>query len=339
MNKQFDRSSIKDFADKRLLITGGAGYIATNLISLLKDVDCHIMRLDREGLTFPPISGTAQIEDIYADIRDRSIWEKALSKVDFVFHFAAQTSTYVANKDPVADVQSNTLPMLYLLEACRRNNCHPTVLFSSTVTVIGIPTHLPVDSSQRGQPVTVYDLHKLMAEEYLKYYVNQGVVRGAALRLSNVYGPGPKSSRPDRGILNLMIRKALAGETLTIYGTGQFLRDYIYVEDVVHAFLMAARHIEQLNGQHFVIGSGQGHTIAEAINIVAERVAMKTDRRVDVEHVEPEFAQSPIEARNFVANTQQFSDATGWKALYSLVEGIDLTIESYGDGLKYEDEG
>lgn len=327
MNTTFDKNLIETFAGKRVLITGGFGYIATALVQLLKNVACHIVRLDRQDATPPPTNGEAEIEDISGDICDPSIWQKMLHKVDIVFHFAAQTSTYAANGNPLIDAKVNVLPMLHLLETCRRNHWQPTVLFSSTVTVIGIPSRLPVDETQTGQPITIYDLHKLMAEEYLKYYVHQGLLQGTVLRLSNVYGPGPKSSRTDRGILNLMIRKALAGEPLTIYGTGNYLRDYIYIEDVARAFLMAAINIERINGRHFVIGSGQGHTITEAINLVADRTAIKTGRRVHVEHIEPKSLQSPIEARNFVADSIQFSSISGWKAVSTLAEGIDRTIE------------
>ena len=329
MKEQFEKNIVKTFAGRQVLITGGAGYIAASLVQLLKNVECHIIRLDRPDVVPPPIDGKAQIDNIHSDIRDRGIWEKVLNKTDFIFHLAAQTSTYAANEDPFADIGINVLPLLDMLETCRKKKVKPIVLFSSTVTVIGIPKKLPVNESHTGQPLTVYDLHKLAAENYLSYYISQDYVRGAILRLSNVYGPGPKSSSADRGILNLMIRKALAGETLTVYNTGDCLRDYIYIEDIARAFLMAAINVKRVNGRYFVIGSGQGHTIAEAINLVGDRAAIKTGRRVDVIHVEPEFPQSPVETRNFVADSRQFSNATGWKAKVFLVEGIDRTIESY----------
>ena len=188
---------------------------------------------------------------------------------------------------------------------------------------------LPVNENHPENPMTIYDLHKQMAENYLKYYIQQNVVKGAILRLANVYGPGPKSSRSDRGILNLMIRKALAGEPLTVYGKGDQLRDYVYVEDVSIAFLTAASKIESVNGRHFVIGSGQGHTIAQAMGLVSERVALKKGKAVPLEHVDPPSPLLPIESRNFVADTRQFSEATGWKAHYMLADGIDLTVKGY----------
>lgn len=314
---------------KRILITGGAGYLATSLVHLLKDSNCCIIRLDRPGASFPPVSGLARTENIFADIRDPESWDRILEAVDIVFHFAAQTSVYVANEDPKADLSINVLPMLNLLETCRRKNFRPMVLFSGTATEAGLPVILPVDETHPDNPITIYDLHKWMAENYLKHYVREGHVRGAILRLANVYGPGPRSSSADRGVLNMMVRRALSGETLTIYGDGNFIRDYIYVEDVASAFITAALHIDQVNGRHFLIGSGDGHTIADALHRVALSVERKTGRSAGIVNIAPPATLSPIERRNFVAATASFSAATDWRSRVSLQEGIDRMIDYY----------
>jgi UDP-glucose 4-epimerase len=314
------------FEPNHILITGGAGYLATNLIARLQGLGCEITRLDRPDAIFMPVNGNAQIRNIEGDIRDRSVWESVLTGVDVIFHFAAQTSVYAAEQNPSADLEINVMPMLYLLETCQKKGICPSVLFSGTVTQVGLQSSLPVNESHTDHPITVYDLHKWMAENYLLHYAHAGIVNGAVLRLANVYGPGPKSSSADRGVLNRMIRKALHGETLTIYGDGNYLRDYIYVEDVARAFWEAAVGIERVNGQYFVIGSGQGFTIAEAVNLVADRVEKKTGQRVPVIHVDPPASLSPIEARDFVADTMRFTQATEWKARVSLIEGIDCTI-------------
>jgi UDP-glucose 4-epimerase len=314
---------------RTILISGAAGYLASALVELLKNVDCHIVRMHRQGSCPAPVTGAARISDLAGDVRDPLVWEQALEGVDYIFHFAAQTSTYVANADPVADQAINVLPMLQLLEACRRQGGKFSVCFASTVTVTGIPERLPVDESHPDHPLTVYDLHKLMAEQYLRWYAEHGFVRGVSLRLANVYGPGPASSRNDRGILNQMIRRALAGETLTVYGPGDHVRDYLYVEDAARAFLAAALHSEALNGKCYVIGNGRGHTIAEAIGLVAERANAKTGISVPVQHVAPPKDLSPIEQRNFVADSSQFSRATGWQARHTLARGIELTLEAF----------
>jgi nucleoside-diphosphate-sugar epimerase len=328
-----DQTSISEvlnsFCDKHILITGGGGYLGSCIVNFLQDVDCFVVRLDQPGAFFSPVAGRAKVHNIVGDVREMSIWEKALVNIDIVFHLAAQTSAYEANKNPVDDLKSNVMPMLYMLETCLRKGWQKTILFSSTVTIVGMPVFLPVDETHPETPITIYDLHKQMAENYLKYYIKQDVVKGAVLRLANVYGPGPKSSKSDRGILNKMIRKALAGESLTVYGTGDQLRDYVYVEDVALAFLKAASNIESVNGRHFIIGSGQGYTIVQAMRLVSERVALKTGIAVPLVHVDPPSSLFPIEYRNFVADTGQFSEATGWLAHYTLAEGIDLTMERY----------
>jgi len=319
---------------RKILITGGAGYLASNLVRRLGDAACHIVRLDREGAAFPSSPGKARIEDVAGDIRDRSLWERLLDGTDAVFHFAAQTSVYVADESPSADLEINVAPMVALLETCSRRGYRPAVLFAGTATECGMTTRLPVDETQPDRPITIYDLHKLMAENYLKYFVARGALHGAVLRLANVYGPGPKSSSAERGVLNMMVRKALRGDALTVYGEGNHLRDYVYVEDVAAAFCAARAAIERISGLHFVIGSGRGHTIAEAIAMVAERVARTTGRRVPMTHTALTGAQSPIETRDFVADATRFTRATGWRARVSLEEGIDRTIDYFlrGEG-------
>jgi len=227
------------------------------------------------------------------------------------------------------DLQANVVPMLYLLETCRDRKLNPIILFSGTVTQAGLVESLPVDETGRDLPITIYDMHKLMAEEYLELYCRKKIVRGATLRLANVYGPGP-SGNSGRGVLNRMIQKALDGESLTIYGKGECVRDYVYIDDVISAFLTAAQNIDTLSGKHFIIASGQGHTIAQAIHLVADQAAIRTKQRVEVIHIQPPSEMSPIETRNFVANTGQFEQATGWKSQYTLLEGLCRMIDKTG---------
>jgi nucleoside-diphosphate-sugar epimerase len=192
---------------------------------------------------------------------------------------------------------------------------------------VGVPARLPVDESFPDQPCTIYDMHKLQAEQYLKHYARGGIVRGASLRLANVYGPGPKSGSADRGVLNAMVRRALRGETLTIYGTGESVRDYVYVEDAARCFARAAASVEAVNGRHFVVGSGVGHTVAQAVRLVAELVTERVGRPVRVEHTPAPATLSPIESRNFVARVDAFDEATGFRPGIQLSDGIQRTID------------
>jgi len=313
---------------RRALITGGVGYIGTGLASRLITRGWDVTRLVRPG-TVLHSSLSVETSDIEADICDPDVWSKTFQQVDAIVHLAAQTSMYTAAEDPLADETANIRPMIQLLETCRKGEWRPFIVLASTVTVIGLPQQMPVRESHSYQPLTVYDLHKWMVEEYLKMYCRLGYARGTTLRLANVYGPGPISRRSDRGVLNKMIRNALAGRPLTLYGTGEWLRDYIHVDDVVEAFIVALNHPDAVAGRHWIIASGESWKMHDAFALIADRVAHRTGLRVPVEHVDPPAELSPIEQRNFVADISGFSAATGWQPRVSLKEGIDQTIEAF----------
>jgi nucleoside-diphosphate-sugar epimerase len=265
--------------------------------------------------------------DVVGDVRDRATWDE-VGDAHVVIHLAAQTSGAVAAEDPAADFHANVTPMRHLLASCRQRRVHPIVVFAGTATEAGIPSRLPVTEDEVDDPITAYDRHKLMAEDDLKAAASHGAVCGATLRLANVYGPGARGVRQDRDVMNRMIAAAMQGQPLTVHGTGEYLRDYVFIEDVVDAFLMAAAHPDRINGRHFIVGSGRGVTIREAFELVAARVEARTGRRVPVLTADPPGGLSDIQRRHFVADSSRFAAATGWRASWSLADGIDRTIEA-----------
>ena len=318
------------YAGRTILVTGARGFIGSALVEALLQVRCSIVVLVRPGRNLDlPTEAAANIKAVHGDIRDRGTWLKVLDGADFVFHLAAQTSTYAANRDPLGDLDANAIPVLQMLQACREGGFRPGILFAGSVTQSGIPHSLPVDESERDLPVTVYDIHKLLAEKYLQYYCNQEGVPSVTLRLANVYGPGVPVGSSDRGVLNLMVRRGLGREPLTVYGDGKRLRDYVFIDDVVSALLIAGIELSSLGGEYFVIGSGAGIKIVDAINLVADRVQLASGHRPVVKHVEPPPGMSAIEDRDFVADSNRFKTATGWHTNVSLSEGIDRTIRHY----------
>lgn len=319
------------FENKNILFTGGNGYVASNVIQLLKGVPCKVIRLDRPGTVWNNIDFADKIElqNIEGDIREVNIWESLLDGIDIIYHLAAQTSIAVSNKNPVGDLEVNVLPILRLMEACQAKKIKPILIYSGTVTEAGFTLKLPVSEMHADRPITIYDIHKLTAENYIKHFVNENVIQGAILRLANVFGPGPKSSQADRGILNQMMTRAIRGENLTVYGDGKFIRDYVYIKDVAHAFVDAALNIEQVNGRHFMIGTGKGTSIQEAFQLVADRVASRGKEKVTLLNVPPPLDLPLIERRNFVADISSFKSLTGWTPQVSLEQGVDMTIDWY----------
>jgi UDP-glucose 4-epimerase len=316
------------YQGQRILVTGSSGYLANNLINALKDINCHITRLSRTGEILSLINGQCEITDIITDIEDEKIWQQILPTIDIIFHFAAQTNIQKANECPIEDRNSNVLPLLSLLETCRKKNHHPIIILASTVCIVGNVQDLPINEAVIDNPPTMYELHKLQCEQYLKYYISKNYVKGAALRLSNVYGPGVKDAMTERGFLNTMIRRAITSEPITIHGEGDFYRDYIYIDDVSTAFLTAASQIDKINGQHVIVAHGASTTIKTVAEMVAEQVGNYLHKPIQITYIPfPENA-SPMDKRQFQADIRLFSSITGWQPTVSLEKGISLTLQA-----------
>lgn len=313
------------YSGKTVLITGASGFIGTRLRSLLRTLDARLICISR---TAPPSVHAGGETWIQGDLSERTPWEKALDyPVDVVFHCAAQTSAYAADSEPVEDLRLNVTPIVHLLELCRQRGVTPFIVLASTITIAGLAQAQLIDESLPDTPITVYDLHKLFAEQYLRCYAARDLVRGTSLRLANVYGPGPKSGKADRGVLNKMIWRAMDGEPLCVYQPGTFVRDYLHVQDAGLAFLQAAAHPETTNGRHFVIGTGKRHTLIDAADLVASHVGDRIGIKVPVELIPSPHPLSPIESRLYGVDSTQFRETTGWQPHIGLSEGIRTVLE------------
>jgi len=318
------------YKGKTIMITGAAGFIGSSLARVLSQIDCTFICCSRDIQKLeigPPVKAHVVHREI--DIRTPSIWDEILEGVDVVFHFAAQTSSKFANDNPCLDMDINLVSIVRFIETCQNKNIRPDIIFPGTVTEAGLTQTYPIDEIIQDVPITVYDINKLAAEKYVCYYGTQLGGRGVTLRLANVYGPETKSGRPDRGILNMMVMRALEGKSLTLYGEGNYVRDYVFIDDVVTAFLMAGAALPVTNGKYYVLGSCVGHTIKEMAETVRNLVAKITGKSVDIQNVPPPPGLSQIEFRHFVANTSRFREDTGWSPQVTLEEGIKHTIASF----------
>ena len=317
-----------NYEGKTVAVTGASGYLASVLIDALKETPARIIRVSRSDL--PPISGA---EFLKADTRSKDCWGAIVAKADVIFHLAGNTSVYRAAKDPVESLKSTVLPITHLVTAAQAVRHRLQVVFASTATVYGLTDSLPVSEELVPEPVTIYDLHKLFAEKQLELASKQKILAGVSLRLANVYGPSSStSSAEDRGILNKIARLALQGTKLQLYGDGDYLRDYVYVEDVAQAFVAAGVRKEVV-GRSFNVASGKGVTVKEAFDLVAKRVENVTGKRVHIENAPWPQDADPIEFRNFVADTTSFRNSAGWQPIINLNEGVDRMISFFANRL------
>ena len=280
------------------------------------------------------VSAASSIQWVRFDLADPAFDLTGLPAFDVVFHLAGQTSTYAARQDPSRDLLINTAGFVKLLNQLRKQSRQPFVVFAGTATQVGLTDVLPIDEGRCDHPATFYDISKLAAEMYLKQFVAEGWLAGCSLRLANVYGYSHPTQSAERGILDKVFKAALRGAEITIYGDGNYLRDYIFIEDVVSALLAAPAHKEKVNGGHFLVGSGQGISLKDAFARVVDLAAQITGTRARVVHVDPPKDISGIEFRNAIMDTSAYRGATGWAPAFDLAAGLRAAYGSYlGSGV------
>ncbi len=308
-----------------VVITGARGYIARALAKSLASWE-NILRLVSRAAIGPTRSRTGvTIEHVQADLFDTESWHDCLNGVDAVVHLSSRTDLHAAEADPAGDRRLNVEPVRALVRAAERRGAAVAVFFASSTSIAGHPHANPVNEQTPDNPCSVYDRHKLECEDILRDATRRGVLRACSLRLPTVYGYGDGaagSANANRGILNVMIRRAIDGQALTVYGDGAPVRDFTYVDDVCNAFQLALVRPGICDGGHFIIGTGRGHTVAEAFGQVAQEAYRVTGRKVEVCHVpEPPDLHS-IERSDFIGDASAFQKLTGWRAKFDLQSGI-----------------
>lgn len=315
------------FRDRRVLVTGAFGFIGSALVRYLATAGADLRLLRRgpssDGQSSSP--GTT----VFGDVRERVTWERALPDIDTVFHLAAQTSTMASERDPELDYEINTEATRKLLEGCWRLGTRPTVIFAGTETQVGRPERLPLRGDEPDRPLSFYDLHKLLAEQALEFSARRGAVKATTLRLPTVYGAGTREGSPECGMINSMIRRALSGQALSIYGSGERLRDFVHVDDVARAFMLAACAMDRCNARHFIVATGERCTVKDAIVRIAEVAKQASGRSAPVVHVDEPKDEPEITKCGFLADPGAFRQATGWQPRYLLAEGIAETVRAF----------
>lgn len=325
----------------RSLVTGGAGFIGTNMAARLLEAGREVVVLDdlsragvRHNLRWLRKTYRDGLRVVEADIRDPEAVRDALPGVDEVFHFAAQVAVTTSVTDPRHDFGVNLLGTLNLLEELRRLDDPPPLLFTSTNKVYG---HLedvtlaerdgryePTDDDYRSHGISErrplqfaspYGCSKGGADQYVLDYAASYDLPTVVFRMSCIYGPHQQGNE-DQGWVAHFVKQALAGEPITIFGDGRQVRDVLYVEDLLRAMSLAIANIGDLQGRAFNMGGGPQSTISLLELLV--RIADLTGRDPAVD-----FGNWRIgDQRWYVSDTRSFGELTGWAPQVSAVEGI-----------------
>lgn len=252
-------------AGRRCILLGGGGFIGTNLCKILVSKGAEVIIVAPQVLSEEALSGATWIQALLDEVEK---YQNAICDGDYVFHLVSTTVPATSNYSPVTDISNNVLPTLKLLEILSQRRIAKLVFLSSGGTVYGNSVPIPTPEDAPTDPICSYGIHKLTIEKYLAMYRLLKGLDSVVLRVSNPFGP--YQTGHGQGVIAAIIRKALNGETIAIWGDGSVVRDYIFVSDVVDAIIRAAVIKNAEPPKPFNIGSGEGRSIQQVIEAVED---------------------------------------------------------------------
>jgi len=324
---------MKNISGAKILITGGMGFIGSNLAEKLVENGARVTILDAMiapygGNEFNLERFRSKIDLIEGDIRSEEAVKKAVNGKDLVFHLAGQTGRIISMEDPVLDTEINCLGTLNILDAIRKEVNKPKIIFAGSRGVIGKPNYLPVDEKHQENPKDIYGINKLTAERYCFLFGSDYGFRATSLRLNNVYGPKCQIKSNHYGTLNLFVAYALQGKVLPIYGDGKQTRDYIYISDVVDAFVKAMS--PKADGQFFFVGTGKATSLIDIVKMIKKKIPSTKSEICPF----PEALKS-VDFPDFYSTSEKIEKVLSWKPVVSLEDGIKKTADFYKKHLKH----
>lgn len=315
------------FAGRRVLITGGLGFIGSNLARELVRLGARVTVVDalipEYGGHRRNLAGMGRRVKLHvADVRDRARLPALLRGQDYLFNLAGQTSHMDSMTDPDTDLEINCRAQLSILEACRRHNPRLRVVFASTRQIYGRPEYLPVDEEHPLRPVDVNGINKLAGEQYHLLYSAVHGIRSTVLRLTNTIGPRMRVKDARQTFLGVWIKQVLSGEPFEVWG-GEQLRDFTYVDDAVEAFLLAAV-TPGAEGCVFNLGGPRRVSLLELADLV---VAAAGGGRYVVRGFPRD--RKKIDIGDYYADDRRFRKLTGWKPRTSVRKAVERTVEYF----------
>lgn len=316
------------YLNKSILITGGLGFIGSNLARALVAEGADVTLVDS---LIPQYGGNIfNVHDIrdrvtvnVCDVRDPFAMAYLLKDKDYLFNLAGQTSHMDSMTDPQTDLDINAAAQLSLLEACRKANPEIKIVFASTRQLYGKPDYLPVDEKHPIRPVDVNGINKFAGEWYHLLYNNVYGIRACALRLTNTYGPGMRVKDARQTFLGIWVRLLIEGKPIKVFGDGLQLRDFNYVDDCVDALLLSGLS-ETANGKVFNLGS----TEVVGLKALAEMM-VDLGQGVSYELVPFPPERKAIDIGDYYSDFSFITRELGWQPKVGLREGLQRTMGYY----------
>lgn len=315
------------FEGKRVLITGGLGFIGSNLAIELQKCGAIVTLIDSMIPSYgASVANIESIRDLvtinFSDLRDLYSLPYLVRGKDVIFCLAGQVSHLDSMREPLVDLDINTRSQLSLLECCRHENPAARLIFASTRQVYGKPQFLPVDETHPTAPTDVNGINKLATEMYFSLYAQVYGMSTITLRMTNTYGPRMDLRSPQKGFVGVFLQRALAGNTIRLYGDGSQRRDFNYVSDVVDALMLAGQS-QSITGRCFNLGHHENFSLREFVEVLTQLCSVRFELTPF-----PSELQA-IDIGDYYADFSAFSEATGWRPRIGLHEGLKRTLDYF----------
>jgi UDP-glucose 4-epimerase len=316
------------FKGKNALITGGMGFIGSNLAIRLVELGANVTILDAmipdyggNEFNILPVSDRVRVN--FCDIRDDTAVNYLVRGQDYIFHLAGQVCHLMSLSNPFPDIDMNITATAILMEACRKYNNDAVVVYTGTRGQYGPSVSLPVNEEAPTNPKGIYEISNLTAEKIIKVYNDVHGIKSVLLRLSNIYGPRSQMMHSRFGVCNWFVRLAMDEQAIQVFGDGSILRDFCYVDDTVDAILRTAV-TKEAYGEIFNVGSDIPVTFLELV-----KTMISVAKQGSWNFAEFSAERKAQEPGDFYSDVSKIARITGWKPTTSLEEGLAKTLDYY----------
>ena len=321
-------------SQKKILITGGLGFIGSNLARRLVELDNEVTVVDS---LIPEYGGNIRnvvgirdkITINLSDIRDEHSINELIKGRDYIFNLAGQTSHLDSMENPFTDLDINAKAQLSILEACRKHNPDARIVFASTRQIYGRPKYLPVDEKHPRHPVDVNGINKIAGEQYHILYNEVYGIASSVLRLTNTYGPRMRITDARQTFLGIWIKNLLQGKPIQVFGDGEQRRDYNFVDDVIDALLLSATSKDAI-GRAFNLGGPDPLSLKETAKLMCNQIEGAKFEIIPF----PEDRKA-IDVGDFICDYSAFSNSFGWQPKSTFEEGISKSLDFFKKELEY----
>ena len=322
------------YRDRSVMITGGLGFIGSNLAQALVKLGASVLIVDSlipdyGGNLFNVSAIESRVRINVADIRQQTTMNYLVQQHDVIFNLAGQVSHIDSMQDPYTDLEINCRSQLSILEACRRENQSVRIVFASTRQIYGRPQALPVDEAHPIVPVDVNGINKAAGEWYHLLYGDRYDMHVSVLRLTNTYGPRMRVKDARQTFLGVWLRHLVEDKPIQVYGDGQQLRDFTYVDDAVRAFLLAAAR-DEARGRIYNLGNDEIVSLRDLADLLIE---LNGAGSFELVPFPPD--RKAIDIGDFYADFSRVRRELGWEPQVSLREGLSKSLAFYRAQRRY----